>query len=120
MKQIGDVIIDCNRVTSPRGQYPLNVRSAVWVRLIHRSQVTKKAIVAGLTLAAIFTGGISLLLAVPAGAMFAHESFEVVLSTDGVEFVIAQFNAAVSILKNKQSATELKDAIAEAIEECPQ
>jgi hypothetical protein len=114
MKQVGEVRIEPDRITTPEGQYPLNPNSAVWIRKIQRQQYTKKLIGLGLFLALPVA---PILFPVAAGGLLAHESYEVVVNTDGVEYVVYQFSRIFSVLYNEQRAVELKDAIAEVIAE---
>jgi hypothetical protein len=95
----------------------LNGNSAVWVRSVARNQYVKKAVGLGFLAAAIVTGGAGLLLAGPGYAFLFHETHQVVVNTNGAEFVIEEFKAVAIFKEPKQSAEELKDAIAEVIAE---
>ncbi len=117
MRQVGDIIIEHEKITTPSGQYPLNSNSAVWVRSIPRSQYVKKTIGLGFLAGAVFTGGAGLLLCGPGFAFIFHESYQVVVNTNGAEFVIETFKAVAILKEPKKRAEELKDAIGQVIEE---
>jgi hypothetical protein len=117
MRQVGDIIIEHEKITTPSGQYPLNGNSAVWVRLIPRNQYVKKTIGLGFLAGAVFTGGAGLLLCAPGFAFIFHESYQVVVNTNGAEFVIETFKAVAILKEPKKRAEELKDAIGQVIEE---
>jgi hypothetical protein len=117
MRHVGAIIIEHEKITTPSGQYPLNGNSAVWVRSIPRNQYVKKTIGLGFLAATVFTGGARLLLCAPGFALIFHESYQVVVNTNGAEFVIETFKAVAILKEPNKRAEELKDAIGQVIEE---
>ncbi|MBV9126873.1 MAG: hypothetical protein JO117_02165, partial [Verrucomicrobia bacterium] len=112
MQQFGDISIEPDKIITPSGQYPLNSSSAVWVRLVPRNEFARWALGSGALAAGIFTGGAALLfVGGPAVAYLTHEIWQVVVSTNGSDFIIREFYGVLFMQKPQEQAEALKTAI---------
>ena len=115
MQQFGRIKIEHDKVITPNGHIPLSAESEVNFFYTPASKYAKRAAGVGLFIAACVTGGAGLLLFGPAIGFLNHDSYRVIVSTNGDEFFVEQFGGTGLISDPKADAVALRDAIANAI-----
>lgn len=116
MQEFGKIRVERDKVTTPNGQIPLNADSTVGAFHIPPiSKYTKKAVGVSVLIAGIFSGGAAWILIPAAFAVLDHDSYRIIVTTDGEEFLVTQIGGVDSISSPKEHALELKEAISREI-----